>query len=141
MDEFFPDTTSPTNIDRHRKEYLWNIYFSGGQIEMILDDLLKVEDFRKYESLWRYMAIARGVMTDQIPFWEMESQDRLLLSEATYQGKNNLVEGQVFAKVGEVYASISRMHRRQERLTSAICRPGFAYPGSIRAPVNSRARK
>ena len=52
MDEFFPDKTAPDNIDRHRKEYIWPIYFSGGQMEFILDELLKTEDFREYERLW-----------------------------------------------------------------------------------------
>jgi hypothetical protein len=34
----------------------------------------------------------------------MEPMDQLLTGAATYQGKNNLVTGQVFAKPGEVYA-------------------------------------
>jgi CubicO group peptidase (beta-lactamase class C family) len=104
VDESFPDKTSPTNIDRHRKEYIWNVYFSGGQIELILDELLKVEDFRRYEAAWQYMAYARNFMNEHLPFWEMEPADGLLQGESEFKGKNNLVGGQVLAKQGEAYA-------------------------------------
>jgi len=69
-----------------------------------LGDLLKTEDFRKYEALWRYMAYARKFMEKEIPFAEMEPVDNLLTGASEYQGKNNLVTGQVFAKKGECYA-------------------------------------
>jgi uncharacterized protein DUF5060/beta-lactamase family protein/collagenase-like protein with putative collagen-binding domain len=104
MDEFFPDKTSPDNADRHRREYLWPVYLSGGQIELILVDLLKAEDFRKYEQVWQFMAYARQFMSKHLPFWEMEPMDAILEGESTYDGKNNRVTGQVFAKAGEVYA-------------------------------------
>ena len=104
MDEFFPDKTSEDNIDRHRREYLWPIYFSGGQIEFILDELLDTDDFRKYERLWRYMAHARLFVEEHMPFWEMEPADSLLTGASEYHGENNLVAGQVFAKQGECYA-------------------------------------
>jgi hypothetical protein len=104
MDEFFPDKTSPANIDRHRKEYIWNVYFSGGQVEIILDDLLKVEDFRKYESAWKYMAHVRDFMSEYLPFWELDPRDDLLDGESVFKGKNNIVGGQVLAKPGEIYA-------------------------------------
>ena len=104
MDEFFPDKTSPDNIDRHRKEYIWPIYLSGGQMEFILDDLLKTEDFRKYEPLWRYMAYARRFMEEHLPFWDMEPADALLTGASEYAGQNNLVTGQVFMKKGACYA-------------------------------------
>jgi len=104
MDEFFPDTASVTNADRHRREYTWPIYLSGGQLEYILAELLKTDDFRKYEPNWRYTWYARKFMEENLPFWEMEPMDDLLTGAATYQGKNNLVTGQVFAKPGEIYA-------------------------------------
>lgn len=103
MDEFFPDKTHPDNIERHRKEYLWPIYFSGGNVEFILDDLLKTEDFRRYEALWQYMAIARAFMETHLPFWEMEPRDDLLTGESEFTGENNVVQGQVFAKEGDIY--------------------------------------
>ncbi len=104
MDEFFPDKTNPNNIDRQRREYLWPIYFSGGNVEFILDDLLKTEDFRKYRALWQYMAYARSFMETHLPFREMEPRDELLTGESEFTGENNVVEGQVFAKDGEIYA-------------------------------------
>ena len=104
MDEFFPDMTTPENTERHRKEYLWPIYFSGGQCEFILGDLLKTEDFREYEALWRYVGFARSFMEKYLPFWEMEPRDDLLRGSAEFAGKNNVVAGQVFAKPGYCYA-------------------------------------
>jgi CubicO group peptidase (beta-lactamase class C family) len=41
MDEFFPDKATSENADRHRQEYIWPIYLSGGQLEFILDELLR----------------------------------------------------------------------------------------------------
>ncbi len=104
MDEVFPDTASVTNADRHRREYTWPIYLSGGQLEYILQDLIKTDDFRKYEPVWKYTWHARKFLEENLPFWEMEPMDPLLTGAATYQGTNNLVTGQVFAKAGEVYA-------------------------------------
>ena len=104
MDEFFPDTSRADNLDRHRREYLWPIYFSGGQLEFILDDLLDTNDFRKYEPLWRYMAYAREFIERYLPFWEMVPADEWLHGASTYQGEYNLVTGQVFAKPGQCYA-------------------------------------
>ena len=104
MDEFFPDTASAENADRHRREYLWPVYLSGGNIEFILQDLLKTDDFRKYELHWRYMGHAREFVTQQLPFWEMMAADNLITGAASYQGKQNLVAAQVFAKPGVCYA-------------------------------------
>ena len=104
MDEFFPDLASEKNAGRFRREYLWPVYFSGGGVELILDGLLKAEDFREYASQWKFMFIAKSFMTEQLPFWEMAPMDQLLVGAATYQGKNSIIKGQVFAKTGEVYA-------------------------------------
>ncbi|HPA06201.1 MAG TPA: DUF5060 domain-containing protein [Candidatus Hydrogenedentes bacterium] len=104
MDEFFPDTSRADNLDRHRREYLWPIYFSGGQLEFILDDLLRTDDFRKYEPLWRDMAHARQFIQQHLPFWEMEPAGELLTGAATFQGEHNRIPGQVFARPGQCYA-------------------------------------
>jgi len=104
MDEFFPDTTSVSNADRHRREYTWPIYLSGGQLEYILEELIKTDDFRKYKPNWKYTWYARKFLEQNLPFWDMEPMDHLLTGAATYQGKNNLVTGQVFAKPDEIYA-------------------------------------
>ena len=103
MDEFFPDTSSVTNADRHRREYTWPIYLSGSQLEFILADLIKTDDFRKYEPIWKYTWNARKFV-EALPFWEMEPMDALLTGTKGYQGKNNYVKGQVFAKPEEIYA-------------------------------------
>jgi len=103
IDEFYPDTASAENADRHRREYTWPIYLSGGQLEYITQDLIATEDFRKYESNWRYTWYARKFLEENLPFWEMEPMDNLLTRAATYKG-NSTVSGQVFAKPGEVYA-------------------------------------
>jgi CubicO group peptidase (beta-lactamase class C family) len=103
MDEYFPDTTSPENTPRHRREYLWPIYFSGGNVEFILSDLLKTDDFRKWEELWKSMAIARTFM-ESLPFWEMQPSDALLSGSSVFEGTNNKLPGQVFVKSGEIYA-------------------------------------
>ena len=104
VDELFPDTASVTNVERYRREYTWPIYLSGGQVEYILQDLIKTDDFRKYEPVWKHVWFARKFLEENLPFWDMEPMDQLLTGAATYQGKNNLVTGQVFAKPGEVYA-------------------------------------
>ena len=103
MDEYFPDKTTPDNTPRHRKEYLWPIYFSGGHVEFILDTLLRTDDFRVYEQLWTHMAVARKFM-ESLPFWEMAPSDALLSGSSVFQGQNNALPGQVFAKPGEIYA-------------------------------------
>jgi hypothetical protein len=104
MDELFPDKASMENADRHRREYVWAIYLSGGQFESILDELTRTEDFRKYEQHWEYMWYARRFMEQNLPFWEMRPMDGLLTGESQYSGEANVCEGQVFAKQGEIYA-------------------------------------
>ncbi len=104
MDEFFPDKANAENADRYRREYAWPIYFSGGQLEYILDELVRTESFRNYEPHWRYMWLARSFIEKNLPFWEMRPMDALLTGEAHYAGLNNDVSGQVFAKEGEIYA-------------------------------------
>ena len=125
MDEFFPDKASPENSGRHRREYLWPIYFSGGQVEFILDDLLRVEDFRRYERLWEYMAYARRFMMENLPFWEMEPKDGLLSEASVYKGENNTVAGQVFTKEGEVYAVYLPVSERTGTLNMEAARGRF----------------
>ena len=109
MDEFFPDKATPENADRHRRQYIWPVYLSGGQLEFILDELLRTEDFRKYEKHWRYMWYARKFIEENLPFWEMHPADELVVGEGTIQidiGDNKTLEAnaEVFAKPGIAYA-------------------------------------
>ncbi len=87
-----------------RKEKLWPAYLSGGQVEFIVAELLEMEDFRKYDSLWKYIWYARRFMEQHLPFWEMEPADELLTGESVYSGKTSSHDGQVFAKEGQCYA-------------------------------------
>ena len=104
IDELFPDKSNASNADRHRREYIWPIYLSGGGMELILEDLIKTDNFRDYEILWKYVWYARKFMQENLPFHEMNPMDNLLSLESTFQGKNNVVEGQVFAQKNEYYA-------------------------------------
>jgi CubicO group peptidase (beta-lactamase class C family) len=87
-----------------RKERLWPAYLSGGQVELILAELLDTQDFRKYEDLWQYLWHARRFVEQYLPFWDMEPADDLLTEESVYAGKTCSHDGQVFAKEGECYA-------------------------------------
>ena len=109
MDEFFPDKATSENADRHRMQYIWPVYLSGGQLEFILDELLRTEDFRKYQKHWRYMWYARRFIEENLPFWEMEPADELVVDEGVVQietGDNETLKAsaEVFAKEGVVYA-------------------------------------
>ena len=117
MDEFVLDVGQKESwkpFDRaemHRKQKLWPTYFSGGQIEFILEDLLWVESFKKprLKALWKDVGVAREFMEAHLPFWEMEPADELVEGEATLKvglgGKKSFELGaQIFRKKGVVYA-------------------------------------
>jgi hypothetical protein len=99
LDEFRSTTTS--NMAAQRKEILWPSYLSGGGgLEYYIGSAdQSLQDFRTYESMWKWTWYARKFVQDNLPFWEMQPSDGLLSSEATTFGN-----GQVFAKAGEVYA-------------------------------------
>ncbi|MCK4713939.1 MAG: hypothetical protein KAT35_00060, partial [Candidatus Aenigmarchaeota archaeon] len=83
-----------------RKNLIWPVYFSGGNIEFITEDFQNTDDFSQYEKLWGYTWNARKFMEENLPFWEMQPADSLLTGEAS----GRYEDGQVFAKPGEVYA-------------------------------------
>ena len=108
MDENNPWHTGLTdsNHGELRKKVLYDIYFSGGQVEWYMGyhDLplggdLKVENFRTREVMWNQMRYAREFMQKHLPFWEMSPADELLSGESGLYGG-----GEVFAKQGQVYA-------------------------------------
>ncbi|MBX9790346.1 MAG: DUF5060 domain-containing protein [Pirellulales bacterium] len=99
------------DADGHRREKIWPTYFSGGQLEFILDDLLATDSFKTHERvrLWRYLAIARRFLEEQLPFWEMEPADDLSQGAATIEigvgrGRKAALGPQVFVKRGQCYA-------------------------------------
>ena len=105
MDENFNSLTS-SNEDILRKSILYQVYFSGGNIEwyagywdLPLGGDMRMEDFSIREEMWNFTWYARRFMQEHLPFWEMTPADALLSGESnTFNG------GQVFAKTGEVYA-------------------------------------
>ena len=75
-----------TNADALRRDVLYPIYFSGGQLEwyfgyhtLPLGGDVRTEDFRTRESMYRYMRIAREFL-QTLPFAEMEPADALFMS-------------------------------------------------------------
>jgi PelA/Pel-15E family pectate lyase len=99
------------DADGQRREKLWPTYFSGGNIEFILEDLLATDSFKtqQREKLWRYVWHARRFMEENLPFWDMEPADELSQGGATIpvgigRGRTIPLGPQVFAKRGEVYA-------------------------------------
>ena len=104
MDELFPDKATVKNVDRYRREYIWPVYLSGGQLELILDELVHTDDFSHYHKSWGDMWYARKFLEMNTPFWEMHPLDELLEGEEFYEGEQSKCYGKVFAKEGEVYA-------------------------------------
>ncbi len=101
MDEVGPGNLGLTaeNADQLRREVLYPVYFSGGNIEWYFGFQgadIRTENFRTRESMYRYMRYARELMLQHLPFWEMEPDDTALT------GGN--INDQVFAKHGSVYA-------------------------------------
>lgn len=117
MDEFTLDVGQDASwkpFDRpelHRRQKLWPTLLSGGQIEFILEDLLKTESFKttQRQALWKSVAIARTFMEEHLPFWEMMPFDELVKGESTLKvglgaGKSFQLGAQVFCKPGQSYA-------------------------------------
>ena len=97
---------SPNNIDDMRKRVLYDVLFSGGNIEWYLGGQplpiggdQDLEDWRTREDMWEQMAYARHFLESQVSFWLMQPADHLLSGENTSYGG-----GEVFAQAGKVYA-------------------------------------
>lgn len=97
---------TPWNTDELRKQMLYDVYFSGGNIEWYAGyhDLpiggdLRLEDFRTREPMWEQMWYARNFMQENLPFWEISPRDDLLIGESEKHGG-----GEVLAKDGIIYA-------------------------------------
>ncbi len=97
---------SPWNQDTMRKSVLYDVYFSGGNIEWYLGyhalptgGDVDIEDFRTREAIWEATTRARTFMENNLPFWEMLPADHLVSGEAQSFGG-----AEVFIKPGTVYA-------------------------------------
>ena len=97
---------APGNVNNRRKQILYDVYFSGGQIEwyfglhpLPLGGDINAENFRLREDLWNFTRHAREFMENELPFWEMQPADNLVTGESSAFGG-----AEVFAKAGDVYA-------------------------------------
>ncbi len=108
MDENAPATEGLTdaNADMLRKQVLYDVYFSGGNIEWYLGSHglplggdTTLEDFRTREAMWNYTRYARELLQRGTSFWNMQPHDELLTGESGLYGG-----GEVFARLGRVYA-------------------------------------
>jgi hypothetical protein len=108
MDENQPGGVGlgPNNAAKLRKRILYDVYFSGGNIEwyagyyqLPVGGDVNLEDFRTRESMWKYMWYARRFMQDNLPFWLMGPADDLLVGESSeYGGGGGLaLEGVTYA--------------------------------------------
>lgn len=107
-DENAPASTGLTdsNTNNLRKSILYDVLFSGGNIEWYLGwhDLplggdVTLEDFRTREEMWKATTIARRFLEDNLPYWTMQPMDQLLANETGSYGG-----GEVFAEPGTAYA-------------------------------------
>ena len=93
-------------VDQRRKEILYDVLFSGGNIEwyfgsqpLPLGGDTTAENFRLREDMWRQMRYAREMMQRELPFWRMTPADNLVSGDSGDYGG-----AEVFALSGEVYA-------------------------------------
>lgn len=116
LDEFTIDAGQerswiPQDIaELHRKEKIWPTYLSGGNLEFILQGLLETDTLKTppLDSLWNFVSYGRAFL-EELPFWEMEPADDLVIDEAHFEvgigdGETSELGAQVLAKRGEVYA-------------------------------------
>ena len=87
------DGVSDTNADQMRKQVLYDVLFSGGNVEWYLGSKglplggdQSIEDFRSRAPMWRYSRYAREFIEAQFQFWLMEPSDHLLSGESTAWG-------------------------------------------------------
>lgn len=97
---------SGSNADRRRKEILYDVYFSGGNIEWYFGFSsnpfggdFDVEDFRTREDMWAFMRYARNLL-ESTRFWRSQPDDELVQGE-TYSSSFGGAE--VFADRGHSY--------------------------------------
>ncbi|MFT5049143.1 MAG: hypothetical protein ACI8QZ_000533 [Chlamydiales bacterium] len=96
---------SNSNAHERRKEVLYDVYFSGGNIEWYLGYASQpaggdfdVEDLRTREAMWDFMRHARTLL-ESVRFWRMHPDDDLLQGETVGQYGG----AEVFAETGRDY--------------------------------------
>lgn len=98
---------SSSNADTRRKQILYDVFFSGGNLEwyfglhpLPLGGDTTAGDFRLREAMWTTMRHARNFIESQLPFWRMQPADNLVSGEA----QSFFGGAEVFAAAGEIYA-------------------------------------
>jgi len=110
MDEVGPGNIGLTNnnADELRREVLYPVYFSGGNVEWYFGFQgadIRTENFTTREPMYRFMRYAREMIEQHLPFWDMQPDDNALIG-----GQDN---DQVFAKQGDVYAVYLNVGNRE----------------------------
>lgn len=97
---------STGNTNERRKQILYDVLFSGGNIEWYFgyEPLpaggdITAGDFRQRESMWQQMRLAREMMQRELPFWLMEPADWRVSGDS-----DNFGGAEVFALPGQAYA-------------------------------------
>lgn len=92
--------------DNRRKEILYDVLFSGGNIEwyfgyspLPVGGDIDAGNFRYREGMWQQMRYAREMMQREMPFWQMQGADELVRGDSGDFGG-----AEVFALDGEFYA-------------------------------------
>lgn len=92
--------------DERRKQILYDVLFSGGNIEWYfgyspppVGGDIDAGNFRYREGMWTQMRYAREMMQREMPFWRMQPADYLVQGESGDFGG-----AEVFALDGEFYA-------------------------------------
>lgn len=117
----------PSNINNRRKQILYDVYFSGGQIEwyfayhpLPLGGDVTAGDFRLRQRVWDFTTYARTFMENELPFWDMEPADNLVTGEAGAFGG-----AEVFAKHGDIYAVYLPQANRSPAINLSGANGGF----------------
>ncbi|NJL30504.1 MAG: hypothetical protein HC898_02100 [Phycisphaerales bacterium] len=112
-----PESIDALNHDQVRKEMIWDIYLSGGNVEWFVRQKdQSLENFREFEQVWRETWFARKFLEENTPFWEMQStlpnpnstptpDDDWTSADTLIRGEDTDFGGaEVFFKPGQVYA-------------------------------------
>lgn len=110
----------PANANERRKQILYDVLFSGGNIEwyfgyqpLPVGGDIDAGDFRQRESMWQQMRLAREMMQRELPFWLMEPADWRVSGDSDAFGG-----AEVFALPGQVYAIYLPQARGTESLNT-----------------------
>lgn len=105
MDEIGWPGADGSNADDLRKQFTWDVYLSGGNIEwymgvypLPLGGDFSCEDFRTRDETFDQTRIAREFL-EALPFWKMEPADGLVTGESAAYGG-----AEVFAQHDRAYA-------------------------------------